>query len=226
MESVSHAVSSVMESFNFSKGVHALYDAILAETLGKDNKKAEARKKELQKQITKIEERITNIQSLLMDDHLSPEAFREMKTRCDQELQQARLEMAKLNEKDPNMASKLRKGVHILKNMSNTFKAANDGQKAALARAVFPESLFFDGTKCRTPRINSVLALLLSLDVDSSGNKKGRIPENLEFSPQVEPGGVEPPSKQGQTQLSTCLSRNWFSSGWLITGNPPHGLVR
>ena len=70
-----------------------------------------------------------------------------------------------------------------------------------MARAVFPESLFFDGTKCRTPRLNTVLALLISLDEDSSGNKKRRIPENLEFSPLVEPGRA---SKAKRTRASAA----------------------
>ena len=36
----------------------------------------------------------------------------------------------------------------------------------------------------------------------------------------VEPGGVEPPSKQGRTGTSTCLFRDWFSTwGWPWTAH-------
>jgi len=80
--------------------------------------------------------------------------------------------------------------------MSNTFKVATSQQKAALIRAIFPESVVFDGIKCRTPRLNSVLELLLNVDRGFGENKKGRTLENLEFSPLVEPGRVELPSKQ------------------------------
>jgi len=49
---------------------------------------------------------------------------------------------------------------------------------------------------CRTPRLNSVLELLLNVDRGFGENKKGRTLKNLEFSPLVEPGRVELPSKQ------------------------------
>ena len=43
---------------------------------------------------------------------------------------------------------------------------------------------------------SSVLELLLNVDRGFGENKKGRTLKNLEFSPLVEPGGVELPSKQ------------------------------
>lgn len=60
----------------------------------------------------------------------------------------------------------------------------------------------------RTPRLNSVLELLLNIDRGFGENKKGRTLKNLEFSPLVEPGGVEPPSKQATKEPSTCLGEN------------------
>ena len=86
-----------------------------------------------------------------------------------------------------------------------------------MARAVFPESLFIDGNKCRTPRLNTVLALLISLDEDSSGNKKRRIPENLQFSLLVEPGRA---SKARRTRASAASGFDEWNVRGTFHSNP------
>jgi site-specific DNA recombinase len=131
---------------------------------------------------------VVKLQDLLMDGALQAHDYSEMKMKCASEIRNIQKQLCRLEEKDVELAPKLEKSVHLLHDMSNTFKVATSQQKAVLIRAIFPESVVFDGTRCRTPRLNSVLELLLNIDRGFGENKKGRTLKNLEFSPLVEPG--------------------------------------
>lgn len=189
-------LESVMAEFQFSKGIQKLYDAILKETIGTDKKQDEEEIEKLRKDLEKQQSRATKLQDLLMDGAIKAHDYSEMKMRCESEIRNIEKQLSKLEEKDVELAPKLEKSVHLLHNMSNTFKVATNQQKATLIRAIFPDSVVFDGTRCRTPRLNSVLELLLNIDKGFGENKKGRTLKNLELSPLVEPGRVELPSKQ------------------------------
>lgn len=206
------AIESIMDQLSFSKGVKDLYDSLLQLALGSSKEKDQKEKTRLVNEIAKTESRLIKLQDLLLDEAITADDYAEMKSRTQSELRKLQSKLGRLEESGEDISSKLGQSVHILKNMSNTFKVATNPQKIEILRAIFPETLQFDGTKCRTPRINSVLELLLSIDKGSGWNEKGRNLENLEFSPLVEPAGFEPASKQGKTRLSTCVDLHWFST--------------
>jgi len=57
-------------------------------------------------------------------------------------------------------------------------------------KAIFPLDFEIVNNKCRTPRINEVLLLILSVDGVLGEIKKGELFKNLEFSLQVESEGL------------------------------------
>jgi site-specific DNA recombinase len=64
--------------------------------------------------------------------------------------------------------------------------------KKKLLSSIFPEKLYFDGKKCRTPRMNEVLRLVLLTDEASKKKKTGQNTSKSTLSRQVERMGVEP----------------------------------
>ena len=73
---------------------------------------------------------------------------------------------------------------------------------------IFPENFSISDMKCRTPRINDVFRYILQVNNELAQNIGEEFSVNLELSSLVEPGGVEPPSKQGRIGISTCLFRD------------------
>ena len=67
-------------------------------------------------------------------------------------------------------------------------KADLTGKKQILS-SIFSEDLIFDGKKCRTPRINEVLRLILLIDSNKQKTDSGQISEYLDLSAQVELAG-------------------------------------
>ena len=95
-----------------------------------------------------------------------------------------------------NLTKYLRKGVGVLSKMSNPYKASSVLGKQQILKAIFTFDFEIVNEKCRTPRINEVLRLMLSIDRDSGKIKKGELFKNLELSLSVESEGFEPSSKR------------------------------
>jgi len=83
---------------------------------------------------------------------------------------------------------------------------ADVSNKQNLLSSIFPEKLVFDGEKCRTPRVNEVLRLILLKTSRKQRIKKGHLTKNLVVSPLVELEGFEPSSRQDAKIPSTCLA--------------------
>ena len=77
----------------------------------------------------------------------------------------------------------------VLSKMSNPYKASSVLGKQQILKAIFPFDFEIVNEKCRTPRINEVLRLMLSVDGHSEKIKKGELFKNLELSLSVEPEG-------------------------------------
>ena len=65
-----------------------------------------------------------------------------------------------------------------------------------ILNVLFPLDFEIENKKVRTPRINEVVRLMLSIDVGLDKIKKGELFQNLELSLRVESEGFEPSSKR------------------------------
>jgi site-specific DNA recombinase len=90
-----------------------------------------------------------------------------------------------------------------LDNFKQTYTESRIEDKSILISSIFPESLQFDGKKCRTPRINDVLRYILQIDKDLPKNKKGQISKNMSLSRLVVPPGIEPGTHGFSVHCST-----------------------
>ena len=97
---------------------------------------------------------------------------------------------------------------NLLENLGNIVHQGDTKNIQRAIRTIFPDGVSFDGNQCRTPRLDEVLRYSLLVDNDCEAVFAGKQGEILKKSLWVEPGGVEPPSKQGHTEVSTCLSRD------------------
>jgi hypothetical protein len=86
----------------------------------------------------------------------------------------------------------LKEGINLLANLSGFYTKSDLDIKRDLISSIFPEKLFFSENRCRTPRINEVLSLFLTIDKGKEGMKKMTAVNFLPLSPLVELEGVEP----------------------------------
>ena len=164
------------------------------------------KKKSLEKELEKQEERISRLQDLLADGTLAPREFMPMKQRYSSEKVLTEKKLNEFRTVKSNLNQSLEKGIGVLENIDRMYDRADLAGKQQILGSIFPEDLTFDGEKCRTPRINEVLRLILLIDSNKHKRKSGQISEYLDLSALVELRGVEPRSKHGNHMLSTCLS--------------------
>ena len=153
--------------------------------IGSGNDRAK-KLKSLERELERQEERMVRLQDLLVDGNLAIEDYRPMKQRYS--LEKAGIE-GKLNELKvvkSNMNQSIENGVGVLADIDRMYNRADLAGKKQILSSIFPEDLFFDGEKCRTPRINEVLRLILLIDSNNHEIKNGQISEFLDLSAQVE----------------------------------------
>jgi len=172
--------------------------------IGSDNDRNK-KLKDLEKELEKQNNRIKILQDLYVDGNLSAEDFNTMRSRYSSDKASAELKLNEIKTVKSGLNRSLEKGIGILSNLSKMFERADLPDKKRILSSIFPENLVFDGIKCRTPRINEVLRLILLTDNNKQKIKNGQISEFLDLSAQVELAGVEPASKHGDHMFSTCL---------------------
>ena len=195
-EKANKLMEDVLDQFKFKKGVLKLYEELVTHIYEKDNKGNSTDQNKLKKTIAKQKVRIANLQDLLIDGVVDQEEFQAMNKRYKQELDSLKNKLDNLSSNKLNFTKYLRKGVGLFSKLSNPYKVSTVLGKQQILSAIFPSGFEIVNEKCRTPRINEVLRLMLSIDGVSGKIKKGELFKNLELSPSVEPEGFEPSSKR------------------------------
>jgi site-specific DNA recombinase len=204
-DKANEAVRNIIAGLHLNTEAREIYQEMVKMLLigsgDEENKKLKSFERELEKQ----KERMLRLQDLLVDGSLSSEDYSVMKQRYSSEKSAIEGKIHELKAVKTNLNQSLEQGVGVLADIDRLYNRADLTGKKQILGSIFPEDLFFDGKKCRTPRINEVLRLILLIDSNNHELKNGQISEYLDLSAQVELAGVEPASKHGNHMLSTCL---------------------
>ncbi|MBL4754923.1 MAG: recombinase family protein [Flavobacteriales bacterium] len=188
-------VEDVLGEFRFKKSTKKLYDlmvkAIFKGTAGERLKRSHI----LEENISLQKERLENLQDMMLDEKLSLNDYNSMKQRIEKANVKMEIELEDIRSVKSNWEGFLKQGIHLLSNIPEYYRGANLKQKEHFLSSIFPEKLEISKNKCRTTRVNQVLRLILLIDKDLLGLKKGQLTRNLELSPWVELEGVEPSSR-------------------------------
>lgn len=79
-------------------------------------------------------------------------------------------------------------------NLEQIYHNSDVAAKIKLLGSIFPEKLIFDGSKCRTTRINELLWQTLLIDKGFPKTKSGQNFPMLDLSTRVVSTGIEPVS--------------------------------
>ena len=196
-ERVNASFSELLSTIKFKNNVEKLYEAILRDELqDKKNKKHQDPLK-LELKVSEINQRLINLQDMLADKSITPADYQTMKNRYVSEIEKMRQSVQAESSENKGLKAKIIFCLNMLQKLDNLYENADLKAKRAIVSSTFPEKLFFDGEKCRTPRINEVILRALNADKGFRKSKSGPTPQNLVLSALVEPEGVEPSSKKG-----------------------------
>ncbi len=206
VDTIHDAFQSLLNHLELGEEVRTVYESILMEKLGGNEKEIEQQKAILKTQIEQEQQRVENLQNLLMDGKLDAEDYTIMKGRCAEQINTLKQKLDALG-KDHAHIRKLATGAfNLLSNLSETFKNADVKLKQKIVCSIFPKKLTFDGKICRTPEINPAIPLIFGISKGFSKNEKGNEASFSIHSLQVEPMGFEPTTSWLPAKRSSQLS--------------------
>jgi len=186
----------VLSQFEFNENVNELYSRILEDVYKEKHSDSKADWKDLFNSKIDLENKIRNTQDLFADGKIDYEEFKQMKGRYKTKLSEVESELSQNKKDNTKFKEKLKKGINLISNFAKRFDSLDSRGQLKVLRSIFPEDVEVLEKSCRTPRINKVLAALLTVSGQQRTTKKGQIVPFLSCSSLVEPEGFEPSSKQ------------------------------
>ena len=205
---VNNTFESILNDFVFTKNSKTLYKELMQSLLINDDTETLKRIQKLKNNKQQLDTRIEKLQDLLVDGTIDSEAYSKTYSRYTTQKEDIVSELEGLKMSNTTFKKQFDVAFDALDNFKQTYTESRIEDKSILISSIFPESLQFDGKKCRTPRINDVLRYILQIDKDLPKNKTGQISSNLSLSRLVESPRIELGSKQANKKPSTRLVFN------------------
>jgi len=204
-----NTVEDVFKGFTFNNSIKILYELILKEKLKGSKSDRNQRINVLKNNIEKNNQRLENLQMLLLDNKISIEEYQKIRSKLTGENHNMELELLEIKKVTDEMEKHLLNGINLLTNLHETYEAACLQHKYDILSSIFPEKLIFQDGKYRTPRINEVLSILLTVDKASGESEKKRPAKISRSSLLVIPRGQK--SNQFLEDLKKIISLDNFS---------------
>ncbi len=162
-------------------------------------------RKQLQKQIREMEDKLSYIRDLLSSKQIEPEDFREMKSDYSGKVEKLQAKLDGLSHNDINLKALLDKGIGNLLKLDHIYETADVDKKREVISSIFPEKLHFENSSLRTGRVNEAVKYIYMIDSDLDQNKKGQTRNKSGLSCEVGMTGFEPATSSSRTTRATGL---------------------
>ena len=189
---VNEEVTSIFSALNFNQDVDILFRTIMKDKVAERGKVVKESPTSLAKRIDDVDNRLINLQNLIVDGTISTEDYKVMRLRYTSQREELVQKLDNGGTDDVMLKKKLANCLNSLKNLDRLYFQANLAEKKRIIGSIFPEKIIFDGKNCRTTKLNEVIALIVNTGKDSRKSKTGQTRENSVLSGLVETAGVEP----------------------------------
>lgn len=137
-----------------------LYGEVLKNILNQTNVANRLQVQELNKEAAKQAQRLKNARALMLDGEIKPDEYKEMKVEIESEHSKILAKINQLKEGSEDFDGVITYCVGLLQNIDAFYNTASTEVKQRIIGSVFPEKLMFENSKCRTTKINEVVALI------------------------------------------------------------------
>ena len=183
---------SFMNKLTVKKEVTDLYYQVLLDTYKNNEGDRKKRIYEIDSEIQKIKQTITEAENRLFEAKLDLETFNNGKERYTKAIHDLQYEKEELKNLDADLMKQIDFSFGLLQNLGNLYEHSSFEVRQGLVGSIFPENLIFSKNNYRTTHLNNVLALLSS---NNKGIEKVKIKKADSFSCQpnvAPPQGLEP----------------------------------
>ena len=172
--------------------VLALYGEILDEMRHQSCQKQNNEVNKLKKELAAKEQRLNEVEDMLIDGKINKDDFHRMKSRIEKGIAdlQAKLDILQSNKK--SIVPQLNYSLSLLNNLDRVLLEAPVETKIKMLGSMFPEKIEFDGKNYRTASYNKVLDLIYQNTNTLREHKNEKSEPSEEDSDSVPRTGVEP----------------------------------
>lgn len=172
--------------------VTKLYLAIIKDILQGNSKSQQSDEKQRELKIKKLNERIQRITDAMSDGHMRPSEYSKERDRYQREIDSIKLQGHEIGVLNTEFEDYLKWGFCLIQNIKDYYKNADIRTQQKIIGSIFPEKFIFSEGKCRTNRVNELVALIASTGAAFTKNNTGQLQKNLKLSGLVPGAGVEP----------------------------------
>ena len=204
-EMVNNAFSDLLYKVQPTQNTINLFKKIVGEKFKKSNTEGRNELDQINKEIAKQKQRITNARSLMLDGEIDATEFKSMRIEIEERITQLTCQLSNVSSSMQNIEEKVAKATDIISNLGKAYLQSETAHKRRIASSVFPKGLIFDDRKVRTLQLNEVIARILTIDKGFGRSKKRKHTKFGVLSLRVDPERFELSSKYGLKKLSTRL---------------------
>ena len=157
----------------------------------------------LMSQIDTYTDLIREARKCLFQHKITDEDFRQSKEEYEKAISKLEDRLAEIPKKNYNIEGILEKGMRNLSQLDNLYESGAVETRRQIISSIYPDKLVFTGDAYRTPRVNSAVQLIYSMDKALAEKENGTSLSILDLSHQVIPLGLEPRAHTLKVYCST-----------------------
>ena len=182
-------------NFQLNPGVAELFKLVVLDYYQSANRVELDERKMIALKIEEQEKILSNARKRFMTEDIDVEDFKAIKTECSDQLRRLDAQLSELPAKSDGI--KTIEGlidclISKYSNIQAHYKFASLDEKRKIIGSMYPENLCFDGTQHRTAYFSEPLSLIMLINSELQGKKKGEKSCFQNLSPLVARRGIEP----------------------------------
>jgi site-specific DNA recombinase len=182
---------NILESITYDTNVTRLHEEITKHLTGAKNEQKAVVKLQDQAELKKNRDRLKNAEQMMLDGLITPAEYRDIKKRYELLIDTTVKKEASIGPVDSEFKANLKRGLCLLKNLPQTYLAADIKGRQSIIRSILAENLTISENGVRTGKLNSVFSLIASINGAYSPKKKRTIAKILQLSAREVPTRFE-----------------------------------
>lgn len=194
-DEVNAAFEKELARFNLTPAAAELYRLVVTDVFTSSKRDDLDDRKVISRKIEEQEQTLSSARKKFLKDQIDEDDYRAIKKECNDLLKTLEAKLRDL----PNRSTVLKSLDEMLELVTNRYtnilqyyKNQDLTTKRKIIGSMYPENLYYDGRLHRTLFESEPLSLILLINSELEGIKKGEKLCQNSFSPQVAPRGIEP----------------------------------
>ncbi|MFH2142584.1 MAG: recombinase zinc beta ribbon domain-containing protein, partial [Bacteroidota bacterium] len=136
-----------LNSISFDESSREIFETILEDLLNDNKDSRRARSQIVKEKIEIIKSRLSSLQDKFMDDLVSAEDYRELKSKYEKDILEQNKILSEIRVFSKNVVEQIKSAFEFVINLSNYYSSIDPEMKKIILSSTFPQGIFFQKIK-------------------------------------------------------------------------------